>query len=219
VPPTDTTPSVILDPSVLFTDEALEWLADEELRPYLVISESLWQLIEDPTVGQVFVPWGVEPNPDRVTQVRRACEPIRKFSHGEIPDLPPDADRIRNTLVQSDEILRDCLADEWVFVTSQSLAVLAQRARRTIAAFIRAGVEVYEITREEMNRALEALQDSLPPHFLQIVKAVGTRPRGRIAKFVLGGGQIALGFVPHLAIPVAVVGAIQMGAAVIGGDP
>jgi hypothetical protein len=120
---------IILDPSVLFTEEALTWLETPALRPFLVVSQALWERLEDPEVGAQFERFGVSPSPEDVDRVRRALAEIEKFS-GDRPDLPAGTRVIRDRLLQSDEPLADVLADEWVFVTSQSIGVIRAAAKR-----------------------------------------------------------------------------------------
>jgi hypothetical protein len=119
----------------------------------------------------------------------------------------------------SDEPLADVLADEWAFIASQSLAALAERARHAIGAFARAGVEVVEVTREQMMEGLEFARDVIPPNFLQRMKAVDHMVES-IPKWVVVGGHLgAHFFVPPLALPLILADALAAGNALIAGDP
>jgi hypothetical protein len=210
---------VILDPSVLFTDEALGWLEDPELAPFLAVSRALWEQLEDPEIGWQFAPWGTRPDPDRVSRVRQALEPITKFSHTDVDELPGDADSVRNRLLDSDDPFRHVLADEWAFLASHSLAVLARNATRTLRRFARAGAHVYAATREEMERGLEAIRDMLPPRVLEVMKYVGKGPSGFGGKLIVAGGGYALAMIPHVGGALQIASYVQQGIGAIAGDP
>jgi hypothetical protein len=51
---------VILDPSFLFTEEALGWMEDVELAGYLAVSESLLRRLEAFTTPEEFAPYREE---------------------------------------------------------------------------------------------------------------------------------------------------------------
>jgi hypothetical protein len=220
---------VILDPSVLFTEEALRWLEMPELRRYLAVSQALWMRLEDPEAGAQFVPFGVHPSPEEIQRVRRALAEIEKFS-GDRPNLPPGTLEIRGRLLASNEPLTDVLADEWVFVTTQSIAVLRAVARRTLDAFRDAGARVYEVTDQKMKKTLDNIEAHVPPGLRSNMKRVDRKlnqvSRSRPGKLVsLGttivvlGGTIGVIAVPHLALGKGAAMAIRQGVAVIAGDP
>jgi hypothetical protein len=62
----------MIDPSILFTEEVESWLADDELRPWLVVSDALWQRLENPEGGEQFLPYGAYPGPDEIRRMREA---------------------------------------------------------------------------------------------------------------------------------------------------
>jgi hypothetical protein len=214
------TPSrVILDPSVLFNEETLGWLENAELRPFLVVSEALWRRLEEPAASEELLRYA-EGNPRRIVAAREALasNEIARFSFEQVlesEELPDGAREICEALLQSDEELADVLADEWAFLTSQSLAIIADRARNSLKAFVRAGAQVFEVGREEMEAALDAVQEKLPPRLLEVMKYADNR----VVKLVVAGGGVAALFVPPLHLPVAIANATRAGVAVIAGDP
>jgi hypothetical protein len=216
----DEAPSrVILDPSILFTEEALGWLEDSELRPFLVISASLWRRLDDPDASEQLLPYA-EGDPQRIVAVRErlASGAVATFSFEEVfgsQELPDAARQICNALLQSDEELADVLADEWVFLTSQSLAIIAERMRHSLEAFVRAGAEVVEIGREQMEVALNVVRERIPPRVLELMKYADNR----VVKLIVVGGRVAALIVPPLDLPMRVANAALQGVAVIAGDP
>jgi hypothetical protein len=208
---------VILDPSVLFTEEALSWLDDPELRPSLVVSQALWDRLQLPEAGDQFEPYGDRPSPDEVIRLRGLVAEIERFS-GDVVGLPQEIRAIRDTLLFGDEPLADVLADEWVFLTSQSMAVIRGDAQRTLDAFRRAGAQVYTVSNELMERGLRAIRRRLPPPLLRVMKWVGRFPK-RIPKVLVFGGDIALLLLPSVGLPAGIAVAVQAGIALIAGDP
>jgi hypothetical protein len=120
--------------------------------------------------------------------------------------------------MSSDEPLGDVLADEWAFLTSQSLAVIAEQTRESLDAFRRAGGRVYEVSREQMDHGLSAIREWIPAPLRRVMKFIGRFP-WRTPKWLVVGGNVALAFVPHVGIPVAIASAIREGVAVVAGEP
>jgi hypothetical protein len=210
---------VILDPSVLFNEETLGWLENAELRPFLVVSEALWRRLEEPAASEELLRYA-EGYPRRIVAAREALtsNEIPRFSLEQVlgsEELPDGAREICEALLQSDEELADVLADEWAFLTSQSLAIIADRARNSLKAFVRAGAEVIEVGREEMEGALDAVREKIPPGMLEVMKYADND----VVKLVVVGGRVAALFVPPLQLPMEIVSATRAGVAVIAGDP
>jgi hypothetical protein len=146
--------------------------------------------------------------------------PRVRFSYRDAAELPEPARAICDALLSSDEPFGDVLADEWAFVTSQSLAVfLAEKWHAARDAFKRAGAEIYTVSNSEMKRGLRKVRSKLPPRFLKVAKPIVNFPRRPLPKFVAVGGAFALGLLPHLALPLGAAGVLKAGAAVIVGDP
>jgi hypothetical protein len=210
---------VILDPTVLFTEEAVEWLEYPELRPYLVVSEALWRHLEEPASEGILLEYA-EGDAGLVERVREGLQrnEIKRFSFEqglETGELPEGAREICERLLASDEPFADVFADEWAFLTSQSLGVVMQRVRDSLEVLRRYGGEVYEISRESVEAALEAVQDRIPPTLLKVMKHADDK----FVKVVLFGGAIAGFIVPGAHIPVAIAKAVQQGTAIVAGDP
>lgn len=214
---------VIIDPTALFTEEAVDWLEDPELRPYLVVSEALWRRLEDPASEGILLEYA-EGNAELIERVREGLQrnEIPRFSFEQAlgtEELPEGAREICEHLMASDEPFADVFADEWAFLTSQSLGVVVRRTMRTVHdtfdVFRRHGGDVYEIARESVEAALDVVQDRIPPALLGVMKHADDR----FIKFILFGGTIAGFVVPGLHVPVAIGRAVQQGTAIIAGDP
>jgi hypothetical protein len=213
---------IILDPSFLFTDEAMSWLDAADLLPWLVISESLWRRLEDPEAGNQFLPYGVNPDADQMRRVRLAVGAVgARFSYREAAQLPEGTRSICEALLSSDEPLADVLADEWAFLTSQSLGKFLEKAAAPFQAFGRAGAKVYRVTDDHMERGLNAVRQRIPDPLVRVMKAVGNFPPKKELKFIVSGGSLAVAIlaVPHVGIPVGAAKTVQAGLGVIAGDP
>ncbi|HWX98169.1 MAG TPA: hypothetical protein VNZ01_15105 [Solirubrobacteraceae bacterium] len=208
---------------MIFTDEGLEWLSSGELRPFLAVSQALYARLEEPENTEQFRPYA-EPTPERIVEVREAIRSneLRLYSSEEAQgrnDISPEDRKVGDALLYGVEPLGDVLADEWYFVTTESLAVLKQKARATIEAFKRAGAKVYEISDRTMGRALEKVQDAIPGPVLAKLKGVARVVDRRPSKVLLLGGAIAALIVPHIGIPVAAAEIAAGATVLIAGDP
>jgi len=211
--------TVILDPSVLFTDEAMGWLDDPDLRPHLAVSRTLWEHLGDPDIGELLMFWGVERSRSQIGRVRDALELIERFSSEDEPlDEGPRAIREAILSIDGPAVVMEVIADEWTFLVSRSLAVLGQRARATLHAMVRAGAQVYEVARETMESVLDAVQDHLPPGMRNLIKGIGTFPHNRLAKLVVFGGEFAAVAITGVGFPFVITG-FHQGIAVLAGDP
>ncbi|HEU5252145.1 MAG TPA: hypothetical protein VFU16_02325 [Solirubrobacterales bacterium] len=220
---------IVLDPSLLASDEVLEWLSDPELKGYLVISESLRRRLEDPgALMEDLGRFGVyDPDPGLIEAFREAVDlnGVETFSFErarERGELPSGTEAICWNLLAAEEPLADVLADEWAFVTSQSLAALAQRAGHALGAFCRAGATVVGVAKEQMVGALEQVQDRIPPGLLERMKRVdGVVGRG--PGLLLAGGSFAASVIlPPLGavgVAIGVVDVLLEGNGVLAGDP
>ena len=220
---------IILDPSLFASDEILGWLEDPELKDYLVISESLQRRLEDPgALIEDLERFGVpQPDPGLLDAVREAISVngVEMFSFEqarERGELPDGTEAICRNLLAVEEPLADVLADEWAFVTSQSLAALAQRAGHALGAFCRAGATVVGVATEKMVGALEQVQDRIPPGLLERMKQVDGAV-GRGPGFLLAGGSFAASVIlPPLGavgLAIGVVEVLMEGNGVLAGDP
>jgi hypothetical protein len=213
--------SAILDPSFLFTDEAQDWIREPGLRPFLVVSEALYQLLGNPAAaGQLLLPFGA--NPGQIQQLRATLAQleVRRFSYRDVEELPERTQAVRDRLLSSGHPLSEMMADEWVFVTTQSFAILLDRTKHSFEEFARAGAEWYELTRAQMEQGLQAARDRIPPPLSSVMKAYANFPRRRLAKFVVAGGAVALAIlVPAAGVPVAIEEAVRAGVCVVVGDP
>jgi hypothetical protein len=168
---------IILDPSFLFSDEALNWLTDLVIHPWLVISEALWNRMEDPGIGEQLAPFGIAPSEYEVRRLRVLVEPLTRFSYRAVESLPEGAQAIRDELLSEDRPISDVLADEWIFLTTQSLAALHVENNSVLEAFRRAGGQVYVVSRTKMIYGLTRIRRLIPPRVLRVMKAIGRWPR------------------------------------------
>jgi hypothetical protein len=208
---------VILDTSFLLTEEAMDWITDPELQPWFVVSNALVDRLADPDLIDEWGQFGVRADADQLRKLVAALEPIERFSHREFEDLSEPAGAIRRALLE-DGPLGEVFADEWVFLTTQSLGVFAF-SRRTLDRFIRAGAHVYDVANEAMERGLAAISEHLPPWLVDDMKKFARFPHRRTPKLILLGGLIAAFFVPAVGLGAGVLASVQMGTGVIAGDP
>ncbi len=214
---------VILDTSVVFSDEALDWIADPELRPWLAISQALMRRLEEEAVNsEAFLPYA-QPDPERIVRVRQAllASDVVVFSLEQAMEegtLTGEAREICERLAGGDEPLGDVLADEWAFVTTQSLAAIRERGMRALKAFVRAGGTVIDVADDAMRGALEAVRERIPDPVLNAMKRVGPAA-DRVPTWLVAGGEIAGQLVPPLGLGLLVAENIERGIAVIAGDP
>src|ERR1700759_4227744 len=111
---------VILDPSVLFTEQVRGWMEAPDLKDYLVISQALWRRLQDPgALAEELARFGAPVrNLDSIEVVRNAIEDnrIETFSYEqarERGELRPGTEQICQALLEIGEPLADVLADEW----------------------------------------------------------------------------------------------------------
>ena len=214
--------SVILDPSVLFEDEALEWLRDAKLWPFLAVSRSLWEMLNDGAHGEAFAPFA-EPDEDRANTVRAliAENGIRQYSYEEaLHDAAYDEEgrEVTGRLLEQNGHLGPVLADEWAFVTSQSVAVIKGNILHTLAAFEKAKAEVVRCTREQMDKVLTAVRGHLPDQVMDALKWVAPRAR-RVPNWLLLGGSIASAAIPAISWPLVGVDLGRHAVIIVAGDP
>lgn len=208
---------VILDPSVLFTDAAVGWLEDASLRPHLAVSLAVRQLLTDPSRFDLLAQFEGFDVADRSQQLLNLLEGVEIFSWEGV-NVPSASAAIRDELLKSGDPLSNVFADEWVFLVSQSWGVFSPVAR-ALQAIGDAGARVYEVTEAQMQAALEAIREQLPPPVLHGMKAAA-RLTDRVPGFwIAAGGTAAGALVPALGLPVAVLGLVLAGEAVIAGDP
>jgi hypothetical protein len=213
---------VILDPSVIFSEEALGWIADPELSPLLVVSRALVARLQDGTGGEQFLPYA-NPNPQQIERVRNAlaAREIAVFSFNEAAEqgvLPDGAREICERLLEGDEPLGDVLADEWAFLTTQSLAVLRERAKHAIDAFRRAGAQVIEVASDAMRDALSTIRQHIPAPVLDAMKRLDPLAQ-EFPKWLLLGGEIAGYIIPPLGLSLLIAKGVKEGVVAIAGDP
>jgi hypothetical protein len=216
---------LIIDPSVVFTDGRVDWLQRNVGQPFrgdLVVSSALATLLSDGKAVQLLGRAGISVGAAEVEQARGALEGINRFSWRDVKDLgpAPDAARIRDALLETRgrDAFADVWADEWIFSTTQSWGIRAGVAR-SVNAFRAAGGRVHEIADAQVTQFQDLVKQLLPASVFAAIKGAAKFPRDKNAHYVWVGGEVALGLVPGLAIPVAVVAGLRLGGAIITGDP
>jgi hypothetical protein len=209
--------AVILDPSFLFSDDALAWLLDPEIQPWLVVSAAAARRLRDPRLLNYWREFGPVDRA-RLALLQQAVRPIGRFSYRDREDVSPENLSIRQALVE-DGPLGEIFADEWIFLTTQSVGVFALWGHHSLNRFRRAKAQVIDVPREQMLRGLEAIEEHLPPWLLPGMKRFGHFPHRRVPQVIVLGGTIAALFVPAVGLPMGIVGAVQQGSAILAGDP
>src|SRR5207247_9807038 len=82
---------------------------------------------------------------------------------GDRDDILEGARQIRDNLLAQPEPLAEVLADEWVFIATQSLGGFGRKAKKVFDRFRKAGGHVHEVADEEMTKGLDAVRDRLQP--------------------------------------------------------
>lgn len=208
----------------------IRWMETPDLRELLVVSEALHQRMDDSVrLAGELVEYGVPSvDPGLIDAIRNAIErnDIRTFSYEEVrgsDEFPDGAREICEALLENGEPLADVLADEWAFVTSQSLAGLAEQAGRALGAFTRAGATVFGVAKGRYVEALETARDKIPPPLLDAMKGLHEHV-GETPMFLLAGGGVAAhllttAIIPPVGIGLAAVEMLLTGNAVLAGDP
>lgn len=208
---------VILDPSFLFSDEALDWIQDPEVQPWLVVSAAAVELLGNPRLLNDWREFGPV-DLDRLLTLQQALRPIVRFSYRDHDDISEENRSIRQALVE-DGPLGEVFADEWIFLTTQSVGVFAPWGHHTLNRFRNAKALVVDLPREQMLPGLEAIQEHLPPGMVSRMKGFGHFPHDRVPQLIVLGGVIAGIFVAPLGLSLTILGAVQQGSAIIAGDP
>ena len=210
---------IVLDPSFLFTEDAISWLDDPNARPSLVISESLRAAVDEANLDFLAEPYGLDLQAIDLPYFQAVLVGIDTFSARDA-DLPSgEAWELLSRLTEGDAPTTALIADEYAFIASQSLGAVINEYGFTLRQWEAAGVTLYRVNRANMLAGLGRFRNRLPPRLLSVTKAISNFPRGRAAKFVIAGGAIGVSLIPYVGLPLAIAGAVRAGTAFIVGDP
>jgi len=213
----------MLDPSVIFADEGLEWIADPDLRPFLVLSRAFYALLEDRDAQALLAPFG-EPAAPRIEQAADAIRrgELRLYSYEQSlgrTDLPAaNRNTLEALLTNEQEPLASVFADEWAFLTTESIISLKD-LKQTVQAWARAGADWYGATRAEMEKAFDAAREKIPEPVRNKMKRIEEVAGSAPVRFFAFGGGIAGMIVPVIGIPAGTALAVIELNGFIAGDP
>jgi len=209
---------IILDPSFLFTDEAIPWLDDPVARPSLVVSATLSGALDRLELEPFIEPFGIDVETIDIQFLRSLVASIDTFGYSDA-DLPSDlAWNFLNGL-SSDAPTMSLVADEFAFLASQSLGVFLDEHGFTLTRMEEIGITLHRVSRENMLEGLAKIRRRLPPRLLSVTKRISNFPRGLGTKFVVAGGAVGLALIAPVGLPLAIAGAVKAGTAFIVGDP
>lgn len=182
---------LIVDPSLLLSDDGLSWLEqDGSARAAIIIpatfAEWLAGTVEiDRSV--LFSPEDIEFYAERRARLDSVLGGVPSFSHREVALRPRAVEAVRRTLFDVGDPVAILHADEWAFLQSHS--VMLSKLRRPLRAFRDAGSAIVEFGRKTGTGLLEQVipKQSLPETVT--AKVVGTA----VAKWVVVGGAAAGG--------------------------
>lgn len=203
---------VMLDASVLLTEDAAVWLQDETVRSSVTISENLWILMNE---GVDLSPFGVDPSRELTERLLVLLESVPRFSFSDAVELSEEARAVLQEIRSVDSHLANVIADEWLFLTTQSLGVFLQKVRYALEGFARAGARIFEIPPDRFIPLIRDPESGVPQWLLDLKSA--DNPRTEI--LLVLGGELAKRFAPHLDDTVTLLELIRAGVGLVAGDP
>lgn len=226
---------LMLDPTVVLLESALDWLRDQGLRDSIIVSRALSERL----VGrrrQELAQFVDEPIPD---EVLAAIVGLRTFSWRE-------SQVARREVV--DALLEleggEIFADQYAYLVSHSWLALRERARNwagdlgdvtggalhggleTLEAFARAGVARFNVADAQVAEYLKRARGVLPKPVVDGLKhvqgvAAGLGDPKKHPMLVVGGAAAlaVLAIFPAMTVPTVAASLITTGMAVVAGDP
>lgn len=205
---------LFVDPSFLFSADAIEWLEEDEGAVQGIVVSSVfheWLTREGPNADvAVFVATDDQDAFfERRNRLTELLSDVAVFSHTDV-QLPDEAEEVKLALLEGDTVASHILADEWTYLVANSWAVA--KLRHALDAFRDAGAVVIEYGRRVGELLIEEvvpgadIPDVLTHKFLARVAAKWV---------VLGGASVAgdvlvpLGPLSHLATHFAVSRILQ----------
>jgi len=137
---------LMLDVSLFLTEQGVTWLQEQDrIKSRLVVSAAFSEAL--PTLpDDVLLRFADRDQRDFLSYARevlpRALEGVERFSYREIRSLPRTHERVRRRLLENETVEGEVLADEFVYLVTQSW--LLAKTRRMLDELKRAGVRVRE---------------------------------------------------------------------------
>jgi hypothetical protein len=185
----------MIDVSMLLTESGLAWIEESEgVRSSALVSaafdealrespDELLLRFSDPEQRE-FVSYAREVLPSRL-------EPIEKFSHRSIRLLPRRPEAVRKRLLRVGGLEGEVLADEFVYLVSQSW--LVAKTRKILDELRRAGVKVREYAGDRGERLVhEMIATVIPEEKIPEELTPEVIGRAGIKWVVVGGVTVGL---------------------------
>ena len=197
--------SVLVDPSVLFTDRGMAWIADADVRQRVLISNAFRIALDYDYLGQRLAGFVDEADPDpleeRIGQLRGLLDGIATVSSEGVGLSTEDSAVLE--VLRTENWEGDILADEFTYMLTHSFMVAA--TRHTLNAFSRAGAVVIRVGQRFGSRWTRQV---ISPESLPRLIADGTANRRAGIKFIVNaivaGGAVAATPIPPLAIALGI---------------
>jgi hypothetical protein len=198
----DVSTRFMVDISLLLTDAGATWIEESEYaRSAAFVSAAFYEALREPSEAMLlrfadpeqrdFVRLAREVLPSRL-------EAVEKFSHQSIPRLPGRQEDVRQRLLAVGGLEGEILADEFVYLVSNSW--LLAKTRRLIDELKRAGARVVEYVGEHGEPLLRQViaqvipEEKLPKELTQEVIA-----KAGVKWVIVGGTKVGLLHAPPVA--------------------
>jgi hypothetical protein len=192
---------LMLEASFLLSEEGVLWLRREGAATIesVVVSKALFRQVTRREA--VSLAWFGEPSEEGLAILAETLGRAQLFSHEEVEVIDEKVRAVRdNLLAAHEEPIADVLADEWVFLQTQSW--LGAKSRRAFDAFDAAGAKVREVPRALARRIIARTlkKKHLPEHIpLKMLIQAGM-------KWIAVGGSAAAAIVtPPVGVALGVV--------------
>lgn len=182
---------LMLDPSFLFSADAVEWLLDDpDARDGIVVPAAFADWLDGARSNADVAVFVAQDDREaywaRLGELAEILQEVAVF-HDDEATLSPEDDEVRRALIEGGDTAARILAEEWTFLQSQSWAV--SKLRHPLDAFRDAGAGVVEFGRKFRDELISVVvpergaPDVLTPKFVAKVAA----------KWVIVGGASAGG--------------------------
>ena len=190
---------VMVDPSLLFAQDGIEWLAeDPTARRSIVVSASALNWMRDEAEAarpaSLLAEEDFQAFSDRREQVLRLVDQVPAFSYRDAEaGLSSEHNVVMFNLLSNErlpEVVRNIYADEWAFLQSQS--ILLSKLRKPLEAFRDGGSAIVEFGRETgywlLRRVIPA--EHIPPVLSPQFLAKATAKWIVLGGAMIGGGTL-----------------------------
>jgi hypothetical protein len=155
----------MIDVSVLLTETGLAWIEESEgARSSTLVSAAFYETLSE-APDELFMRFADPEQRDFFSYAREVLpsrlEPVEKFTHRSIPVLPRRHEAIRRRLLGVGGLEGELMADEFVYLVSQSW--LVAKTRKILDELRRAGVRVREYADEVGGRFVHEMIAAVIP--------------------------------------------------------